>query len=191
MSGMDACYFPVLAGQVDATPPDPPTPPIPSKEDNPSPDVLPAAPDNGQPRIGHAGPYPGPERLGLMFLAMRDGVYATAREHGVPTRTLASWFVEYGSLPAVQDWLRAETMGSFLRCEQSLYRELERRLPDWPNVELGMTIRALVNARAAIPAEHAAQGAPAAAAQANVTVTIGDKDGERVINLGPPPEEPE
>ena len=209
MSGMGTRYFPTFPDpnewygvgcpvgepgelgppgepQDDATTPDPPTPPTSFQEAIPTPDVL-----QRTPGIGHAGTYPGPERLGLMFLAMRDGVYATAREHGVPTRTLASWFVEYGSLPAVQEWLRAETLGSFLRCEQSLYRELERRLPDWPNDELGMTLRALVNARAVIPAEQAREAQPIAAAQANVTVTIGDKDGQRVIDLGPPPEETE
>lgn len=164
------CYFPSL--------------PSPPSGQLPPPDVP-----QRTPGVGHAGPYPGPERLGLMFLAMRDGVYATAREHGVPTRTLASWFVEYGSLPAVQDWLRAETLGSFLRAEQSIYRELERRLPDWPNDEMGMTVRALINARVTIPAEQAREAQPQAAAQANVTVTIGDKDGQRVIDLGPPPEE--
>ena len=57
-----------------------------------------------------------------------------------------------------------------------------------PMVELYQTMRSLIAARVAEPVSQG-QGAPAAAAQASVTLTIQEKDGERVIDLGPPPEE--
>ena len=142
----------------------------------------------------HSDPrnVPGPERLGLMLLAVKDGVNATADAHAVSRRTLTAWLSDYGGSAPVRAWLQAETLGAFLRYEQALYAELVRRLPDTPNDELGMTIRKMIDARALVPAQHAAsvQQPAVAAAQASVTLRV-ERDGEdvKVIELGTPPED--
>ena len=122
---------------------------------------------------GERGQYPGPEQLGLMMLAIRDGITATATAHGLPRRTLTRWFEEYGTLTRVREWLHAETLGAYLRCEQDVYREVAHRLPSMPDGELGMTFRALINGRAQVPIlPPGASANPPALAAAQVTVTV-------------------
>ncbi len=133
------------------------------------------------------------EKAGLTWLAIRDGVTATADAHDVPRSTLTTWLEEAGGIGPVQEWLRTETLQSFLKFEQALYAEVTHRLPSLPNDELALTVRKLIEARALVPAQAAAaqpDGQPAlAAAQATVTLKIEEKDGEvSYIELGTPPE---
>lgn len=145
--------------------------------------------------------YPDPARLGLMLLAVRDGVTETAKRRGVPRRTLQHWLEDYGGVKRVQAWLQAETAGAFLRFEQAIYAAAIRQLEGGTinQEELGMTLRKLIDARAILPAQAevtagqpAGQGA-AAAAQANISIRILDDAGHaEVIELpAPPPDQDE
>ncbi len=131
------------------------------------------------------------ERAGLTWLAIRDGVTATADAHGVPRSTLTTWMEEAGGIGPVQEWLRAETLQSYLKFEQALYAEATRRLEKIPNTEFGLTLRKLIEARTGLLATQGQAEQPVATAQAMVRleVTKGEDGKVSYIDLGPVPAE--
>ena len=163
------------------------------------PPALPAPGDRGddesrgRPEGRAIRSYTPVERAGLMWLAVRDGVSATADAHNVPRSTLTTWLEETGGVGPVKEWLCAETLGAFLRFEQDFYTEATRRLQKLPNSEFGMTLRALISARTGILAAQGQDGQPpaaAAAAKATVELHVTEVDGKvSVIDLGTPPED--
>ena len=196
MSGMEACYFPNLRGLMFARPPTAPNSPTPSmKEETPSDQALSGTGD--EPEVNQyltraqRRKYSPAERMGYLVLAVMDGDRETCRRHGLPRATLHSWLEEVGGIGPVRAFLEARTFHDFLEAERSLYAMVKRQADAdaIPKDELFQTIRALIGARVLVPATQAAAQPQLAAAQANVTVTIGEKDGQRVIDLGPPPEE--
>ena len=133
------------------------------------------------------------ERAGLMWLCVKDGVSATAKAHDVPRSTLNTWLEETGGIGAVQEWLTAEALRSFLRFEQSLYAWAIKQVEGdhVSNEQAWVTVRKLIDARAGALAAQGQNGEPAVAkAAAMVTLKVIEKDGEvKVIDLGPPPED--
>lgn len=146
---------------------------------------------------GAPGPHDSAAKLGLMMMAVRDGVSATADAHRVPRRTLQGWLSQFGGLARVHAWLHAETLGSFMRAEQSIYQAIRDRLASGNvnNTELWQTYRRLIEARAIVPATQEANAQPVAAgaqAQATVTVKILDETGKaEVIDVPAPPADEE
>ena len=121
------------------------------------------------------------ERAGLTWLAVRDGVTATADAHNVPRSTLTTWMEEAGGIGPVQEWLRTETAGRLLKFEQSMYDWAIKQVEgDRVNHEQAwVTIRKLIDARTGVLAAQGQDGQPpaVAAAQATVTLKIEEKDG--------------
>ena len=156
----------------------------------PGDDQPPALPVPGGRVTRQYGPV---ERAGLIWLAVRDGVRATADRYDVPRSTITGWLEETNGAGPVQEWLCTETLRSFLKFEQDFYAEATRRLEKLPNDEFGMTLRKLIEARTGVLAAQSQDGQPAvAAAQATVTLQVTEKDGEiSVIELGTPPEDTE
>lgn len=164
------------------------------------PPALPAPGDRGddesrgRPDEGRAiRSYSPIERAGLKWLAVRDGVSATADAHGVPRSTLTGWLEETGGVGAVQDWLIAETAGRFLAFEQSMYDWAIKQIEsDHANHEQAwVTVRKLIDARIGVLAVQPPDGQPAvAAAKATVELHVTEVDGKiSVIDLGVPPED--
>jgi transposase-like protein len=138
----------------------------------------------------HRRTYTPAERMGYVMLAVMDGDSETCRRHGLPRATLQSWLREVGGLTQVREFLQARAVHDFLEAERSIYALVRRQADagEIPKEELYQTVRSLIHARALLPAQQQAQPA-LAAAQATVTVKVEGGEGERVIDLGPAPEE--
>ena len=129
-----------------------------------------------------------PQKLGLMMLAVTNGVTETARKHDVPRETLTGWLSSFGGIALVRDYLQDRTFAAFLSMERSLYALVEKRAAAGTihDAELQTTIRRLVDARlglAQLELERAGRS-PAAQAAAQVTVTVkGDGSEPEVIEV--------
>jgi len=110
--------------------------------------------------------------MGLMFLALRDGIPQAATAQGVPERTLRNFFTEDGQTVAdVRRWLDEEVLDSFARMRQGIFDEVRDRKGN-------LTEKGLLRALEAVIPKESPSTAPAAAAQANVyNITLTENDG--------------
>ena len=129
-----------------------------------------------------------PEKLGLMMLAVSNGITETSRRHQVPRKTLTDWLSDFGGTARVREFLQDMTYAAFLSAERALHALVQRRAEagEIHTEELLTTYRRLVDARlgmAQLEMERA--GRPAAAqAAAQVTVTVkGDGSEPEVIEV--------
>ena len=132
--------------------------------------------------------------MGLIWLAIRDGVFETERRYGVPRTTLQQWMEkENTNVTRTRQFLEEETLADYLRAERAIYAAVSQRAPWLAADDLLLTFRKLVESRTGLLVSQAQSAQPTlAAAQATVTVKIEGQDGEaKVIDLGPPPEEAE
>ena len=151
----------------------------------------------GQKRKRQHQEYGDAEKQAALLLALRDGVSAASQALDIPETTIYTWFERAGGLAEIRTFINAAAQVALSRAEQAIYEEVERRVraEQLSEGELMTTFGKLIEARALVPAQHAAaqssQAPQLAAAQATVTLQVQEKDGEvKVIELGPPPEEP-
>ncbi len=97
--------------------------------------------------------YTDTERLGLMFLALRDGVPETCQRTGIPATTLHTWFQRFSgdTLGAVRAFLNEETEGDYLRAIRAFYAEGIKRAPTLSDKLVVDTLHRLVEGRKGQP----------------------------------------
>src|SRR3990167_2432721 len=109
--------------------------------------AVPGAPDEEAPdQDGGAQTlrYPRHARLGLMFMALQSSVARVAKQYGIPSETLYSWFREEGGIQEIREYVASSAGVAFQRLVQLTCDELALRLKDSSSEELFSSFRKML-----------------------------------------------
>lgn len=90
-------------------------------------------------------PYPRHMRLGIMLVAIQDGVPSTAQQFDIPERTIYGWFAQEGGLTAVREYAQSAAENSFTKLIQKACDELYSRMEDASDDELFASFRKMLD----------------------------------------------
>jgi len=90
------------------------------------------------------GHIPRHARLGIMFVALQEGVPVTAARFGVPEATVYNWFKEEGGIQLIRDYVTASASVAFQRVIQSTCDELIKRMHQAKSEELFLSFRKML-----------------------------------------------
>lgn len=95
--------------------------------------------------IAEAEPYPKHMKLGIMIIAVQDGVPEAAKQFDIPQGTIYGWFKQEGGLNAIREYTQAAATNSFTKLIQRTCDELHLRMKDAPDDELYETFRKMLD----------------------------------------------
>ena len=84
------------------------------------------------------------ERLGIMFIAVSNGVSAASKQFDVPRQTIYHWFREEGGFEEINAYVESAARVGFNKLQTTLYEEIERRMQDASDEELFESFRKLM-----------------------------------------------
>jgi hypothetical protein len=84
-------------------------------------------------------------RLGIMLVAIQDGVPSTAEQFDIPERTIYGWFAQEGGLTAVREYAQAAASNSFTKLIQKACDELYSRMEEASDDELFASFRKMLD----------------------------------------------
>lgn len=96
--------------------------------------------------IAEAEPYPKHMKMGIMLMAVQDGVVETSKALNVPQGTIYGWFKQEGGLNAIREYTQAAATNSFTKLIQATCDELHSRMQNAPDDELYETFRKMLDA---------------------------------------------
>ena len=122
---------------------------------------------NGAKPKGRPRHYTPAEKLGYMMLALQTDTVQVEREHGIPGRTIRSWFEEAGGIATCRHWLEAEMVSIYLRSRQAIFEAVIVKAKTLGEEQLMETYRKL-----AAPSETPQGGKVGAVAMAKSEVHV-------------------
>ena len=84
------------------------------------------------------------ERLGIMFIAVANGVTAAAKQFDISTRLIYGWFREEGGFTEIAGYVEAAAKVGFNKVTVLLYEEIQIRMKDASDEELFESYRKLM-----------------------------------------------
>lgn len=106
----------------------------------PSPTIPEAVLSDG----GSTTTIPRHARLGIMFMALQEGVTPIAKRFEIPESTLYTWFREEGGIQEIREYVAETASVALQRLVQVTCDELQSRMLDAPTPELFETFRKML-----------------------------------------------
>ncbi len=88
--------------------------------------------------------YSSAERMGIMMLAVQEGVPHTAEKFKMPERTIYSWFREEGGIAEVRAYVESKASASFMRAIDAACNEVVKRLANATDEQVMVTFRKML-----------------------------------------------